>query len=515
MKKSYTKIGSFLSVAVLTGVAASTLMCGETFLNLSATEDHSWNHYAAVAPTETTAGNLEYWACCTHHEISLTEPTAGTITDATNPDFASVEAGTEYNEAYLYAAERNTTNIGYEFMAKTGAETPTYVPVGDPLENVKPADIGLTTEPNNYGSSAKKRSPADDAGGGAVAGALMYSMGDGKDAGESVYASLPRINFSLYEKVTMEYGIDTYNMDIHRAEFGFHTSDDLRLFSKDIYGTLVFTAIGNKLQIESKYGETTKTVEVNNKDIVNGTDPLLLKASSKDWRTLYLNNIYYKSHNHTHDLGTVSINPDKVGYKTAICNICGETVNTDEIMMQEDVRFVKNGNAVKNYGVKIAAMTEGLTWPVCYPAVEYNVNAGAVADGVTSEYVRFCIQPKSGVANYTAVAELSLPRIDYSAYSKASIKFKNNTYIRTSFVNSSLQPGTNYIEMAGGEFVVEVTNVDGVYTATIKSLNSTAKLSTTLTDTSVINGDTSIKIYISTQQYGNLCMVAPELVALA
>ena len=39
-----------------------------------------WNHYVQTAPTETTNGSKEFWACCAHPGTHVfEEPTEGTI----------------------------------------------------------------------------------------------------------------------------------------------------------------------------------------------------------------------------------------------------------------------------------------------------------------------------------------------------------------------------------------------------------------------------------------------------
>ena len=46
----------------------------------------SWNHYAKLDPTYNDNGSKEYWVCCTHHDFSLDEPSAGTISPLAYPD---------------------------------------------------------------------------------------------------------------------------------------------------------------------------------------------------------------------------------------------------------------------------------------------------------------------------------------------------------------------------------------------------------------------------------------------
>ena len=158
------------------GISAVAVILSNKSLGIKAEDvPHSWNHYAAVTPTESTAGNKEYWVCCAHKEVVFTTPTEGTVTEAANPDFAGVEAGTENNAAYVSNVKANTSNLGYEKMSKTGAAEETWEHVDGFNTVVEEIDVPALPV-NSYGCNFTAKNGTDTVGGITVEGAWKHLL---------------------------------------------------------------------------------------------------------------------------------------------------------------------------------------------------------------------------------------------------------------------------------------------------------------------------------------------------
>ena len=78
MKKKHIIVSVALSAITISTGLVFAAKNGFSINNFTvASSGNYWNHYAAVAPTTTTHGSKEFWANCSTHNYSLTQPGPG------------------------------------------------------------------------------------------------------------------------------------------------------------------------------------------------------------------------------------------------------------------------------------------------------------------------------------------------------------------------------------------------------------------------------------------------------
>lgn len=133
-RKYYIVIAASLAAIVLS--VGSVIASRSNFKNLVvASNNNYWNHYAAVAPTETKHGSKEFWASCSTYTYSLTAPGAGeTIREGaafnTTPYFDELAV-----DDPRYVPSLNNQVCTITFISNGGsAVNPIEVPFGTTVE---------------------------------------------------------------------------------------------------------------------------------------------------------------------------------------------------------------------------------------------------------------------------------------------------------------------------------------------------------------------------------------------
>lgn len=387
MKKHFLKTMTIFGIAAL-GISAVAVILSNKSLGIKAEDTpHSWNHYAAVTPTESTAGNKEYWVCCAHKEVVFTTPTEGTVTEAANPDFAGVEAGTENNAAYLSNVKNNTFNIGYTKMSKTGAEEETWEHVEG--FNTILEDVDVVALPvDSFGSNFATKNGTDTIGGSAIEGAWKHVL-------DSNNIALPKVNYSLYEYVKYSYGIDTWGSASLAASFGFDDAkSDLHPSSTTKTGVLEVTVQEGKLRVADSASSISVVVDDN--DVLNGKKSLTLKGASVDaGRTFFLNAIYTKAVGHVHNYKNPVPASDRFGRNISVCS-CGAS------------QYVPGDNVTEFSSASIMG-----------------ASGSFLSDEPTGQWK--AVAPATGTIGYAygnpAPSKIVLPKIDFKTSGRTELKF--------------------------------------------------------------------------------------------
>lgn len=117
-------IGLVCSSAFVAGGAILSNSGADVFHAIAA-DEHVWQHYEGVDPTDTAYGYKEYWTCCDCHDVRFTKP-SGSIVEGSTPstDILSY-LGTNPDSRYLgkYGTMNAPTN------SVTNWEAPTSGPV--------------------------------------------------------------------------------------------------------------------------------------------------------------------------------------------------------------------------------------------------------------------------------------------------------------------------------------------------------------------------------------------------
>mgnify|MGYP003297141827 CR=1 FL=1 len=148
----------FIALALCTATAGAmvtvlaTKKGGNSFGTLAG-DDCEGYHYAQVDPTKSTAGHREFWVCCKHHEISLTQPGDGRYVDQDEDKMVGGLAST--HAAYLPVLnETDYTLVRSLETSRYGKMTETWT--------LKDATSGAYTQTNSYNAGYVIVSTASD-----------------------------------------------------------------------------------------------------------------------------------------------------------------------------------------------------------------------------------------------------------------------------------------------------------------------------------------------------------------
>ena len=125
MKKKTITLGSLLCLSSI--MVGSIVLANNksSFLRTAAEENHVWQHYKGVDPTDTTYGYKEYWTCCDCHDVRFAKPEGQIVEGSTSSADILSYLGTNPDSRYL--AKCGTMNAPTNSV--TNWEAPTSGPV--------------------------------------------------------------------------------------------------------------------------------------------------------------------------------------------------------------------------------------------------------------------------------------------------------------------------------------------------------------------------------------------------
>lgn len=331
------------------------------------------------------------------------------------------------------------------------------------------SDITFATK-EDYGMNADGITNGTNEGS-SKAGCPFWALTDSADV-EETYIVLPRINYSLYDNVL--FSLET-NSETGWGQIGLGLNDLNDLLPYADHGHFVKGIIEVKyknsaINVSLVFSDgTSSTVTYDNEEVIFGNDSLLLRAESKNSRSVYLKDVFLNHIHHT-DEGNV-VPTDKIGNKYGQCE-CGGLVESSTKMAEADIVLTTT-----NYGINANAMNNG--------GEEGN---GGIATGV----------------NWTngdgsmKIVDIMLPRVDYLLYDNVYFKFGSST---ASWSGSEIGIGygtaenlisrTNHGEAM--KFVIEAIYDDEKLTLTATASDG-SKNSVSITDENVISGKENVTL---------------------
>lgn len=265
----------------------------------------------------------------------------------------------------------------------------TEVPVEDQLMTTvvgftSPGQFGI----NGQDISSSKRDPY------AVEGAIQISFELGQ-------VKLPKVQFNKFHEIKIGVGIDHF--DDYRCTFGLDSNDQFTYdtIKNSKTGEFIFTYEEGVLTLQVMWGGVELDERtITDQDIVMGMKSLTVlttdhygrpgaEAPATSWRTFFINYI------HSEHIGEIVVSTTRIGAKVISC-CCGESVDSDEMMTDEDIDL----SAL--YGAKHGD-----------DPVPYYTGDPSEGEGKDTNSLQFTM------ANGT----ITMPRVQFDKYSKVVFNF--------------------------------------------------------------------------------------------
>lgn len=344
--------------------------------------------------------------------------------------------------------------------------------------------VPMTTEQvnfvdqNAYGANAASTIHSSLEGNNNLQGGIYWVNNTGSS--QDVAVSFPKVNYSVFDNVLFEFrtNVDTWGGSQVRLSIN-STNDLLDLSgSKYPYGVIEFKydSVGNKLNVTSRASAgVTKSIVVTDTDVINGTKSLSGTFNLGMYRCFYLNKVELNHNEHV--LGETTGSTEVIGYKVGICSECLEEVETTIPMTNSDI------DMSKGYGVNAEAI-EGDTIKLRpYDGVKYVVSDGS-----------------------NGVGWLVMPRINFNAFSSVRVTMINLTlWGRIGFDADHTIGGFGGGSATSYVYLDFAKSGDDI-TVTLSYPTTGVSINTTLTDTDVINGTSSFRLYHSQGAYSSFCI---------
>ncbi len=145
MKRKHIVVATVLSAVTISTGFVFAAKNGLSIKNFSvASSGNYWNHYAAVAPTTSMHGSKEFWANCSTHNYSLTQPGPG----------EDIREGVAFNTT-AYFNELESTDPRYVAPLSNVYYTITFISNGgsfvSPIEELDGTSINEPSKPSKSG----------------------------------------------------------------------------------------------------------------------------------------------------------------------------------------------------------------------------------------------------------------------------------------------------------------------------------------------------------------------------
>lgn len=330
------------------------------------------------------------------------------VSDGVDTDYEIAEAFTTINVTHDLEEQVGKVTIGYKDNVCKICE---YQEASENL--MADADIKLEAL-TDYGMNADHWTK-DNTEGCTVPGAPAWNT-DSHTEQPEFPVDLPKVNYAAYTNVIFTFESNADDGAWGNIGLGIFKANDL--ITKAAHGKYA------KYVLEVQYDALTEGIsgkleasdgsfgkfDLDNPDVVNGTQPLELIMNAANSRGLYLTKIML---NHTHKAGeTTEARRDYIGYTIAHCETCGALMD-GPLMTEEDAKFGKAGK--KGYADCFGAN--------CDDSYDNHEPGTFWGKDVTDEggicFVCNTTYDPAGLDRDTI-----LPRVDYRAVGKITFVFK-------------------------------------------------------------------------------------------